>query len=363
MNAAPLLTPYHQFQLDDYITALAWSPSQDGLAIAAGNGEVQWLQGLDNHRLQPAQAYSIDALAFSARGDYLAAGSQAGEISLWRLQAGGPQPWDVLEGGSTWIDRLAWHPLDNLLAFPQGKAVQVWDLEAATVQVQLPASGMVQDIAWSPDGSCLAIAAQNTVQLWDCHNWNDCLYHWELDAPAMTLAWSADSRHLATAIHNNSLGVLNWAQLRQLGRAPQTKAELPSLLRGFPAKIRQLAWLLPPPSAAAAALLAAPSREIITMWMEDDEVGWESWALEFHLGKVLDLAFQPHTGILASIAEDGHICLWHLALDPIQVMDRHPPGWACLAWSAQGQHLAVGGRTGAVQIWSMEMPLAPIASA
>lgn len=356
MNAAPFLESYHQFQLDDYITALAWSPCQDWLAIAAGNGEVQLLQGLENHPLQPAQTYSIDALAFSARGDYLAAGSQTGEVILWQLQAQGGQPWDVLEGNSTWIDRLIWHPQDNLLAFSQGKTVQIWDLDAATVQVQLPAPGTVQDIAWSPDGNCLAIAAQNKVHLWNCQNWDDCLYQWELAAPAMKLVWSADSRHLATSIRDNSLGILNWAQLQRLGRAPQSKEELPSLLQGFPAKIRQLAWLLPPPSSAAAALLAAPSREIITMWMEDSELGWESWALEFHLGKVLDVAFQPHTGILASIAEDGHICLWHLALDPIQVMDRHPPGWTCLAWSAQGQYLAVGGQTGAVQIWFMTVP-------
>lgn len=363
MGTASLLGPYHRFQLDDYIIALAWSPRQDWLAIAAANGEVQLLQGLECYPLQPAQGYSIDALAFSPGGDYLAAGSQKGEVILWQLpvdgfqadqcHGGGLQPWDVLEGNSTWIDRLAWHPQDNLLAFPQGKTVQVWDLDQASVLAQLQAAGAVQDMAWSPDGNCLAIAAANRVHLWNRHNWDDCRFQWELEAPAMQLAWSIDSRYLATSIRDNSIGILDWAQLRRLGRAPQTKAELPSLMRGFPAKIRQLAWLLPPKSSAAAPLLAAPSRELITMWMEDDNIGWESWALEFHLGKVLDIAFQPGTGILASIAEDGHICLWHLALDPIQVMDRHPPGWSCLSWSAQGQYLAVGGQDGEVQIWAI----------
>jgi len=129
MTAAAFLELYHRFQLDDYITALAWSPCRDWLAIAAGNGEVGLLQGLEHHRLQLEQPYSVDALAFSAQGDYLAAGSQTGEITLWQVQAEGAQPWDVLEGGSTWIDRLAWHPQDNLLAFPQAKTVQVWDLD------------------------------------------------------------------------------------------------------------------------------------------------------------------------------------------------------------------------------------------
>lgn len=338
-------------QVEEYITALSWSPLGDWLAIATGNGEVWLWQEGERLQLQSEQPYSVDALEFSADGCYLAAGMQQGAIVLWQVHATGATPWDVLEGGTTWIDRLAWHPQLNVLAFPQKQSVQFWDVERQELQLQLVTAGLPQDFVWSPDGQYLAIAAQNLVHLWNRENWADTLYEWELPAPGMQLAWSPEGRYLAVSNRNQSIGILDWVRTRSLHQSPQAEADLPVLLQGFPAKIRQLAWAaIAEPEAPT--LLAAPTQDLITLWLDTPE-GWQSWALEYHLGKVLDVAFQPGTGRLASLGADGQVCLWQADLDPVQVLDLAEADLVGLAWSGNGRQLAVGSQTGEVWIFTI----------
>ena len=79
---------------------------------------------------------------------------------------------------------------------------------------------------------------------------------------------------------------------------------------------------------------------------------WESWLLDLHGGTVLDLAFQPKSGLLASLSEDGWIILWQAALKATQVIEGPEKGFACLAWHLTGQHLAAGGQQGELFVWS-----------
>jgi len=60
--------------LSDYVTAIAWSPVGNTLAAASGAGEVYLLnKGVGASLCQPT-GQSIDALAFSFDGKWLATG-------------------------------------------------------------------------------------------------------------------------------------------------------------------------------------------------------------------------------------------------------------------------------------------------
>ncbi len=148
--------------LSDYVTAIAWSPLGNLLAVGTGSGEVRLLENfLDVPLCQPTDR-SVDALAFSPDGKWLAAGGQDGNITLWQMDGDIPKIADTLECGSIWIDRLDWNSTCNHLAFNRGKSVQIWDADWVETVAMLAGVSSPQDIRWSPDGKYLAIAVKKS---------------------------------------------------------------------------------------------------------------------------------------------------------------------------------------------------------
>ncbi|MEM9008314.1 MAG: WD40 repeat domain-containing protein [Cyanobacteria bacterium P01_F01_bin.86] len=352
LSLKPLVELQVQRWLSEYITALVWSPVGNRLAIASGAGEVVLWQDFQATILQAANGASIDALGFSGEGQWLAAAGQSGKVMLWRLSSDLPELVETLTLGATWIDRLRWHPHQPWLACNCGKAVHIWDAgqgEALAI-LELPAT--VQDLGWSPDGTHLAVAAQQRVHIWETVRWISPRYEWELMAVSRVLKWSPEGAYLASANQDNSVGVLTWNKISALKQSPDTSADLPAVMGGFPGKIRQLAWA-DVPDAERSPILATATRNLVAMLILIPDEGWQSWLLDLHQDTVLDVAFQPQTGLLASLSEDGLILLWQTAVEPIQVLEGVEDGFSCLAWHPTGEYLAAGGQQGEVLVWTL----------
>lgn len=120
-----------QGTLSDYVTAIAWSPDGKALAASSAAGEVVLYQGTGTCKavLQPANERSVDCLAFSHDGQFLAAGGQTGQVNLWQVQSDPPELIATVNNPAAWVDRMAWSPTQNLLAFSLERSVQVWDAE------------------------------------------------------------------------------------------------------------------------------------------------------------------------------------------------------------------------------------------
>lgn len=345
LTKSPLLSLSWQGQLQDYVTAMDWSPDGEWLAIASGSGEVTLLNALNKQTIaiEPSAAESIDCLGFSYDGQFLAAGGQNGQVKVWRLAGDSTLPTlvKVLEHSHTWVEHLAWNPTRNELAFSLGRYVQVWDMASEEMMATLPfETSSVFDLAWHPDGEQLAVSGHLAVKIWSRLDWDDDPAVQELAAAGLVIAISPDGQYLASGNLDNTLMVWGWG------------SPYPWRMTGFPGKVRHLAWATA--TRPSAPMIAAASGAGIIVWrkLPTDEAGWASRAFDSHRGKIVALAFQPGSSLLASAAEDGRVILWPKAKQLGQILDGVAQGFSVLAWNPQGNLLAAGGQQGEWLIWA-----------
>lgn len=328
--------------LCDYVTAIAWSPQGKILAASSAAGEVALYSSLEKQivkLLQPDDGQSVDCLVFSRDGQFLAASGQNGQVKIWRLQSEEPELVSTLGNNRTWIDRMAWSPTKNQLAFSSGRHVQVWNADTGEIETTLNFdTSSVQDITWHPHGESLAVAGYQEVKIWMVENWDDdpCLL--PVESTSLVISWSPDGKYIASGNMDRTVMLLEWNN------------PSPWVIRGFPGKIRHLAWS-DTPTKSGAPLLAASSVEGIVVW-EKQDLEWDGRVLARHEDVVESIQFQPKSHLLASAGVDGLICLWNQGKRLTQILDGANRGFSCLSWHPQEYQLAAGGKNGELIIWS-----------
>jgi WD40 repeat protein len=335
-----------QGTLSDYVTAVAWSPQGNILAASSAAGEVVLWDSGELSTLQEPNDKSVDCLAFSKDGQFLASGGQDGKVKIYRISTN--EAIITLENAPAWVDKLAWNPTRNELAFSLGRYVQVWDVEANEIVVTLNfESSSVLGIDWRCDGKYLAICGNQGIKIWKTQDWDDDPYIVDIPAASLVMAWSPDGKFIASGNIDRTITVVD-SQLLLSGEPPE-----PWIMRGFPGKIRQLTWS-DVKNNQGAPLLACSSVEGIAVWekLADENLGWDARILTNHSDVIQAIAFQPKSLLLASAAEDGWLCLWQKAKRVSQIIQGAPNGFSCLAWQPQGNHIAAGGVDGELIIWS-----------
>lgn len=349
LKKSPALSLSWQGQLQDYVTVMDWSPDGRWLAIASGSGEVTLLDVANRQTtaIEPAGMASIDCLGFSYDGQFLAAGGQNGQVKIWQIshpskstQPALPRLLKVLEYSRTWVDHLAWSPARNELAFSLGRYVQVWDVTSGEIVSTLPfESSSVLDLAWHPDGKQLAVSGHLAVKIWSRSNWDGEPMVQELAAAGLAIAISPDGRYMASGNLDNTLVVWGWNNPH------------PWRMTGFPSKVSHLAWANTNRTSAPVVAVTSGAGLIIWRKLPTDEAGWASKALELHQKKIVALAFQPGSLLLASASEDGRVILWHKAKALSQILEGADQGFSALDWNRRGSLLAAGGAQGEWLIW------------
>ncbi|MDY6901583.1 MAG: hypothetical protein SWZ49_26410 [Cyanobacteriota bacterium] len=330
--------------LSDYVTAVAWSADGEVLAATSAAGEVVfWKNGEELKILQSGNDESVDCVAFSHDGNFLAVSGQNGQVKIWQEN-------DLIAtlDGFGWVDKLAWSPQCNHLAFSSGRKVQVWDADSKSFVVNLSFdNSSALGIDWRNDGNYLAISGHRGVKVWDTQNWNNQPYLLDVPSTSLAMAWSPDGKYLASGNMDKTITVVESELLLSGEEDPQAW-----IMHGFPGKIRQVAWS-EINSETGAPLLACSSMDGIVLWEKQpgEDSNWEGGVLTNHAGIIQAMGFAPESFLLASAANDGWLCLWQNAQEVSQIITGVKDGFTCMDWHPQGNKIAAGGDNGELLIW------------
>ena len=319
-------------QLSEYITSLTWLPS-GCLAIITAAGELAIWQRGKLSLLESAGDYSLDCLDCSGDGNYLAVAGQDGEVKIWQSKDSNYELVAAFKSDKAWIDSLAWHPTENILAYAVNRQIKIWDAknqqEITTLDFQ---DSSVFGLAWHPNGNLLAASGHGGVKIWDKSDWQKTPYLLEVPGASLDCAWSSDGTYLASGNLDRTISLLQWEN------------PPPWLMQGFPSKVSLVTWS----QVASQPLLAAACPDGATVW-QYRENNWHNYVLERQKA-IKAIAFSPNSSLLATTGNDGNISLWQ-GQKLIKSLKGASSGLSCLAWQRSGQCLAAGGQNGELLIY------------
>jgi len=150
---------------DAMATALAFSPDGSRLALAVGETETVGLLDIKAKHIEKKLLQCLIphkatwGLAWSPKGQYLAAASDDGTVHTWDATSGKKFP--ILQGHQGDVKGVAWSPTGERLATASlDGTVWLWQFppSGSSPTVLKGHSSGVRGIAWSPDGQWLVTA-------------------------------------------------------------------------------------------------------------------------------------------------------------------------------------------------------------
>ncbi len=317
-----------------YVSDLAFSPDGKSVAAASVEGPVRILDvsgtvrhGLDGH------SFGTTTLSWRPDSRSLASSGQDGKVRLWEAVRGEEKA--ALDGGSAWVEKVAFSPDGRFLVSTAGRGLRMWRPDGTLLWESLDHGSTVADVAWQPGSSKeLVCAAYGGLTLYRPSNPEPTRrFRWQ--GSTLVIAWSPNGKHIATG--DQDATVHFWT----VGSGEDLQ------MWGYPTKVRELSWN------STSRYLATGGGPLVTVWdcSGKGPSGTKPISLEAHEGLVGALAFQRRGSLLASAGEDGLVALWKVGTEgSLAASENVGSPVSGISWSPDEQFLAAGCEDGTVAV-------------
>jgi len=324
--------------VEDFPTALAWSPDGRTLVVGGGEGGLYRIDAQTGECTRFGDhAPGVLELAWQPKGNLLAVSGQDGAVRLWDMQDAATPP-RLLHRAVQWPAGLAWRQDGQRLAFASGKQVLVFDAAGAEVASITGHEVTLSHLAWR--GRDELLAAGHGALYVDRID-SGAIEAFVIEGTPLTLSLSPDNRIAASGLSD---GGVNFRHLNNRKR---------SRMSGYEGKVEHTSWS--GNSRYLATASSGASSVVVWDFGGKGPEGSEPLQLNAHEERLEGLAFQPGGSLLVSAGRDWRVALWRpakaarTALD-IQLLDG-PAGTIC--WSPDGRRLALTQPAGKVRFFSI----------
>lgn len=319
-------------RLDAYVVGLAFL--EDGLLAAAlANGCVAFLA--DDRPAEPKMVAvhkgACLCLAAAQDGGTVFTGGDDGRLA--RIVPSGDVV-EVLSVPGRWIEPIALSAAAGLRAVGVGRTVRLLDRDDAPVAT-FDHPSTVSGLAFDPKGRRLAASHYGGVSVWWAKAGAQQPRQMKWAGSHLGLTWSPDGKYIVTTMQESELH--GW-------RLPEG---VDMRMSGYPAKVKSMSWL------PKGRYLATSGAESVICWPYHGKGGPMGKA-PLDLGRgfgglVTAVAAHPKHEIVAAGYDDGAVILAFVNGALPALLNRPGEGAVTtVAWSADGQDLALGTETGFV---------------